>query len=187
MQKVLTLPGRERLLLIFCSVHIIFVAFGAAHLFYSDYQNRPVLSIVAAHYYELTGAANTFGFFAPGVSPDTRVILRIHEDGEWRVYDTSSGLSSEQRLRLSTINGLMLREEFEAYIGAAWASLAFGTRKNSVAVLVDFQFFSLEPLGSEHPNNSSWKRIKTLNYLHKERLSALNASRNEGDEILLNE
>lgn len=147
-------------------LHLILVTAGAAGL--PPHIHDAVDPILAAVRFA-AGSDNGFGFYAPRVSPPTR--LRFVDDDpatpEFMELPAALGLG-ESQLRFNTAYDSM-RMETEPYRRAVSASLAatwFGQHPQVGMVTVELEFLDIPPLkeacGGEVPNE--WLPIYTATF-----------------------
>ena len=128
------------------AAHMALVGFGAAGKVPIPETNA--LGRVVESYRAYTGADNGFGFFAPGVAAQRRVILHVFAQGEWRrISESFSGVGSS--LRLTTLTGLFSESELREAVAASWAARALGSVQGAEVVIVEVEVY-LTPTMTEY-------------------------------------
>lgn len=123
--------------------HLTLVGFGAAGRV--PISEQALLGRVVETYRAYSGAGNGYGFFAPGVAAERRVLLHVFSGGRWgAVAEAFDGVESS--LRLLTTTGLMAKAELRQPLAASWAARAFGAVPDSSVVLVEVEVYLIPPM-----------------------------------------
>lgn len=90
--------------------HLGLVALGAS---YFDWDRHGALGKALAYYGEVTGAGNSYGFFAPGVGTDVRALFDVVDQrGRVTTEELHTGTSSEAELRTADVVEQFLSDGF---------------------------------------------------------------------------
>lgn len=98
----------------------------------------------ASCYQAYTGTGTSFGFFAPGVAAQRRVVWHgYNEQTKGWVVDSESGPSLEAELRLSTAAGLFSQEGPHDVLAASWAAWMFGKHPEVSLSIVEVEAYAV--------------------------------------------
>jgi hypothetical protein len=116
---------RFGLLTAFAAFHLVLVACGAAHI--RLFSPRTPVGHTVDAYAALSGADNTFGFFAPGVAPRFTVQFTLTDDAG-RSWDEQAeqGVTREANLRFDSMASMFTFKGLRGKVGASWAAALFG-------------------------------------------------------------
>jgi hypothetical protein len=122
--------------------HIVLIACGAARLPVAD--GGGTTAKVLQNYGALTGADATYGFFAPGVSPQLRASF-ILDDGAGRTWTAvlDGGGNREVELRIGSILGSTSFPWLRDAVIASWAARMFARQPDAQFVLVRIEVYDL--------------------------------------------
>jgi hypothetical protein len=130
--------------------HLALVAVGAAG---AEFAGAGAVPSVLAHYGHLTGADNTYGFFAPSVSSQCRVSFTMRDaaGGTWRdelVGGEESALSFRSQSAVDAIG--KLPDDLRRALSASWAGTMFARHPRAQYVVVEVEV-------EELPTMSAWR------------------------------
>lgn len=124
-------------------VHLTLVGFGAAGKV--PISEQTLLGRMVEIYRAYSGAGNGYGFFAPGVAAERRVLLHVFSGGRWlEIAESFDGTESSHRLLTTT--GLFAQEQLRQSLAASWAARAFGAVADSSVVLVEVEVYLIPPM-----------------------------------------
>jgi hypothetical protein len=131
---------RSRVIVYAAIIHLCFVAGGAAKLTAVS-PNRVIGKIIGA-YQGYTGSGMSYGFFAPGVASQRRVIWHGYDEraAKWTI-DFEKPATREVDLRLSTMAGLFSQDGAHDVIASSWAAWMFGKHTDTSISIVEVQAY----------------------------------------------
>jgi hypothetical protein len=160
-------------------LHLVLVALGAAHLHFSD---SGFLGRALESYATLSGANNTYPFFAPEVGSQLRArFTLINEKGE-RFVDTLEGSSSRETvLRLSNIIGLIADDDTDEderrSLAGSWAGNILGRHPEARAVEVRLEGCDLPSMNEYRQGmRTSWTLFYEAKFLRSPKGGKKNGS-----------
>lgn len=119
-------------------VHLVLVGFGAADAV--PVSEDHLTGRLIETYRAFTGADNGYGFFAPGVAAERRVVLHVFNGRDW--LDVDEGFAGrESSFRLTTMTGLFGEEVLREPLAASWAARALGAVPGASVVLVEVEVY----------------------------------------------
>lgn len=119
-------------------LHLVLVSFGAAGKI--PVSEATALGRAIGAYRAYTGADNAYGFFAPGVASERRVVLHVYSGDHWQSIDERFQ-GRESNLRLSTVVGMLTDPNLREPLAASWAARAFGSFPGARLVLVEIKVY----------------------------------------------
>jgi hypothetical protein len=129
---------RFALLTAAAAFHLVLVATSAAHIRLVS-PRIPAGRAVEA-YATLSGANNSFAFFAPAVAPQFTATFTLTDDtGRTWVETGDQGATHEADLRFQGVTSMFVYERFQERVGASWAAALFGKypQLRQVEILVE--------------------------------------------------
>ncbi len=123
----------------------------------------------ASCYQSYTGTGTGFGFFAPGVAAQRRVVWHGYNEQtkEWRV-DTESGPSLEAELRISATAGLFSQEGPHDILAASWAAWMFGKHPDVSVSLVEVEAYAVPKMGQYRAGaRPRWVVVNAFSFVTK--------------------
>jgi hypothetical protein len=142
--------------------HLALVVCGAAGSFPSEERSAP-----AAAYGASTGASNSYGFFAPGVSSMPRVVLiHVNARGERRESMMQEQANREVSLRFGTGVSMFLYSDSQAQreLASGWAAAALARDPDAQRVTVRVELYAV-PTMAEY---RAGKRTRWVRYYEGE-------------------
>lgn len=130
---------RSRVVACAAVIHLALVVCGAAKLPLCP--NRLIGKIIGT-YQGYTGSGMSYGFFAPGVASQRRVIWHGYDERatKWTI-DFEKPATREIDLRLSTIAGLFSQDDAHDVIASSWAAWMFGKHTDTSISIVEVQAY----------------------------------------------
>ncbi|RKH64885.1 hypothetical protein [Corallococcus aberystwythensis] len=136
-----TLTSWHGLLTGLAAAHLLLAACGALHVPFTRVSAtlRPWM-LAYAHW---TGASSGFSFFAPGVSPATRVSFDLEgASGEW-LHDDFQSDNSSVNVRMHSMTLRFGIPESRDSLARAWAAAMFGRHPDARSVTVRVESLQL--------------------------------------------
>jgi hypothetical protein len=140
-------PSRGLLLIKIAAVlHLALTACGAAK--YAPFPVDAWAGRAVECYQSYTGAGTSYGFFAPGVAAQRRVVWHGYnaQTNEWQ-GDSESGPSREAELRISTAAGLFSQEGPHDVLAASWTAWMFGKHPETSVSIIEVQAYVIPTMG----------------------------------------
>lgn len=164
-----TITTTMKIIFIFFIIfHLTLVIFGATGN--TPFKNIPSISKILFSYQSLTGSDNGFGFFAPSVGAEGRIISRNYDGKEWKIEELElQGM--ENKLRLSTLISQALNEKEEEVILAYLSTINFNKNEDVIATSLELQFYFLPKLRSEVDVTPKWTTAIVRTFIHPERIN----------------
>jgi hypothetical protein len=133
---------RTACLVAFAAGHLFLVACGAAG--FGLLPEGTGAEKALRCYGAMTGADNTYGFFAPDVAEEARGFLTITDpDGRSWTEPVVEGDNEEVRLRLSSMYGVAAGGEQRRGLAASWAARAFGRHPEARVITVRIDLYEV--------------------------------------------
>jgi hypothetical protein len=105
--------------------HLVLVAGGAAHI--RLFSPRTAVGTTVTAYSALSGADNSFGFFAPGVAPQFQVHFTLTDDaGKTWEESGEQGTTREANLRFDSTASMFAYKKLRGEVAKSWAAALFG-------------------------------------------------------------
>jgi len=162
---------REKFCLCLALIHLCLVVLGAS---YVDVSELPFVGSAMTYYGVLSGAGNSYGFFAPGVGAQLRSRFEIvTTDGHKARLVLESGASHEADLRFGNIIDQFIPanedddDDLRRSLAASLAGKVFSRHPEAqeVAVLLDeFDPVSMTEYGAG--KRASWQQIYLSRFVH---------------------
>jgi hypothetical protein len=134
---------RHKILTGLAALHLVLVACGACREIPLDAQTAPGHALRVVRGY--TGSDANYGFFAPGVSSQMRVLCVMTDAHGKEWTDTiDGGMSREAQLRINSGIGTVGEfPELTRQFGASWAAAMFSRHPTARRVVVLLQVYDL--------------------------------------------
>ncbi len=148
-------------------IHLALAVCGAAK--YTPFPEDSWPWRAASCYQAYTGTGTGFGFFAPGVAAQRRVVWHGYNEGtgEWRV-DSESGPSLEAEMRLSTAAGLFAQEGPHDVLAASWSAWMFGRHPDVSVSLVEVEAYAVPTMGQYRAGaRPRWVVVDAFSFVRK--------------------
>lgn len=155
------------LLFILAVVHFSIVIIGASGRSFDLY--APNVEKIVYAYHAFTGSDNGFGFFAPGVSSETKPVIRVYDGKSWHKIESIEFPNKEAQLRLSTLVSLSTKDNFRDLLAASLAQWTFSQHSEMLVVIVEFQYFYLPPLSGTYAE-PEWRTLQAYSFTSSERV-----------------
>lgn len=122
-----------------------------------------------AIYQWFSGSDNSFGFFAPRVGADGRVIARAYDGEVWKefIFDKDG---SEGSKRVNTMIGSILNDREKELHLAGLSIYIFNKNHKFLVVSLETQFYHLSPLRNNSALSHGWKTIEFKTFTHPKRV-----------------
>jgi hypothetical protein len=119
-------------------IHLCLVVCGAAKL----NLHQPFFGDAIDAYQSYSGAGTSYGFFAPGVAAERRIIWHGYnaKTNTWTT-DSEQGPTREVTLRLSTVAGLFSQDGGHDLLAASWAAWMFGKHPDVSTSIIEIQAY----------------------------------------------
>ncbi len=147
------------MLLAAAACHLLLVACGALRIV--PFAEDHLWGRIVETYRACSGADNSYGFYAPAVSSEWRVVFDIHDTAKQRWTEASEKPGdTEFYLLLSTINELFAQEGLRDLLAASWAGDVFAHHPEADIVLVEPQVY-LVPKMAEYRlgRKARWRTV----------------------------
>ena len=124
-------------------------------------------------YGEYSGAANGYGYFAPGVASQWGVTFSLYDkennkwtDGPW------SGDNNEVKLRIGTILSMFASDESREHLAASWAGMMFARHPKAKVVIVKSQVYILPSMAEyQSGERPHWEAVHVEAFAHEPEIS----------------
>jgi hypothetical protein len=163
---------RRRWLLIGVGGHFAVVAANVAGVdFWSAPASSPVArcaNLAIAEYGALSGAESQYGYFAPGVDDQLRLVFEMTEpSGRVRTDVLSNAVNAEVDLRVANLVSLLWQpdEGLHRALETSWATAMFDRHPSARRVAIEVQVYELPSMdGMRRGRRPVWRVLDRVSF-----------------------
>lgn len=162
---------KKRIALILALTHLVLVACGASHFYFWNFGS---VGRVLDRYGILSGAGNSYPFFAPVVGTSIRAQFDLFDKNGKKIGedDLMNGATREINLRISNIVEMIdediTQEETRHLLAASWVGKIFARHPEASKVTLRVETFDLPPMEEyKKGERYDWEQIYTASFAKK--------------------